>query len=223
MSTYVLMRVLESMPSRYDRGIQLLTRGHLDKSYDWLASHVQSGDRVLDIGCGTGALTLRAVQRSAHVRAIDVNPQMLEIARSRAESAGLDEHIEFCEQGVAELDGEPPASYDVIMSGLCFSELTADEQRYTLHQAHRLLNADGLLLIADEVLPDSGVLRVLHWLFKIPLAILAYLLTQTTTRAVANLPQQVADAGFTIEAMQTNRFHDFVALVARKSERRPHA
>ncbi|MCB0186613.1 MAG: class I SAM-dependent methyltransferase [Caldilineaceae bacterium] len=216
MSTYVLMRVLESMPSRYDRGIRLLTRGQLDQRYDWLATHVQAQDHVLDIGCGTGALTLRAAQQGAHVCAIDVNPEMLKIARHRATSAKVDEQVEFRELGVAELDEEPLASYDVILSGLCFSELTADEQRYTLRQAQQLLKAGGLLLIADEVLPESGVLRLLHWLLKAPLATLAYLLTQTTTTAVADLPGQVVDAEFAVEAMQTNRLHDFVALVARK-------
>ncbi|HUW96689.1 MAG TPA: class I SAM-dependent methyltransferase, partial [Anaerolineae bacterium] len=39
MSTYVLMRILESAPSRYDRGLRILTLGRLDRAYDRLASH----------------------------------------------------------------------------------------------------------------------------------------------------------------------------------------
>lgn len=81
MSTYVLMKVLESAPSRYDAGIRLLTLGKVDEVYARLASHIKDGQRVLDIGCGTGALTLRAAQQGAKVKGIDINAQMLEIAQ----------------------------------------------------------------------------------------------------------------------------------------------
>jgi ubiquinone/menaquinone biosynthesis C-methylase UbiE len=58
------MRILESAPRRYELGIRLLTLGRLDKAYDRLASHIERGQQVLDIGCGTGALTLRAAKRA---------------------------------------------------------------------------------------------------------------------------------------------------------------
>jgi len=96
MSTYVLMRILESVPSRYDKGIRILTLGQLDKSYDRLISNIKSGQTVLDIGCGTGALTLRAAVKGATVKGIDVSPYMLEIARKRASEANLEENIELC-------------------------------------------------------------------------------------------------------------------------------
>ena len=102
MSTYVLMKILESASSRYDRGIRLLTFGRLDKVYDRLASYIKNGQRVLDIGCGTGALTFRATQKGAWVKGIDVNPQMLEIAQQRAVQAGFTQNVELVEMGVAD-------------------------------------------------------------------------------------------------------------------------
>jgi len=84
MSVYILMKILESAPSRYDRGIYILTLGKLDKVYDRLTSRIKKGQTILDLGCGTGALTLRAVQKGAKVKGIDINPQMLEIAQKRA-------------------------------------------------------------------------------------------------------------------------------------------
>ena len=47
MSTYMLMKILESQPSCYDRGIKILTLGSLEASYDRIALHIKKGDRVL--------------------------------------------------------------------------------------------------------------------------------------------------------------------------------
>ncbi|HKJ24143.1 MAG TPA: methyltransferase domain-containing protein, partial [Myxococcota bacterium] len=83
MSTYVLMRILESAPHRYDFGMRLLTLGGVGRAYDRLAARVEEGQRVLDVGCGTGALTLRMARRGARVKAIDVSAEMLEMAAQR--------------------------------------------------------------------------------------------------------------------------------------------
>ena len=77
MSTYVLMKILESAPGRYDAGLRILTLGRLDKAYDRLASHISKGQKVLDIGCGTGALVIRAALQGAFVKGIDINSGMI--------------------------------------------------------------------------------------------------------------------------------------------------
>ncbi len=218
MSTYVVMKILESAPSRYDRGIRLLTLGRLGKVYDRLISHVQRGQRVIDLGCGTGALTLRAAQKGANVKAIDVNPQMLEIAQKRATEAGLAQNIELCEIGVAELGDEQSESYDVVMSGLCFSELTEDELNYTLKEVKRILKPGGFLLVADEVRPRSIPMRLVNWLVRLPLVIITYLITQTTTSAVKDLPDKVKRAGLSIESISLSKMQNFIELVAKRPE-----
>ena len=217
MSTYILMKVLESQPSRYDRGIKILTLGSLDPSYDRIASQVKKGDRVLDIGCGTGALTLRAALKGAKVKAIDINPEMQDILKKRAVELKLEKQIEVVEMGVAELDSEPLESYDAVMSGLCLSELSADEIRYTLREAKRILKPKGLLLLADEVVPEGFLKRVLNSLLRIPLIIITCILAQTTTHAVKDLPGLVGEAGFTIESVKMSALGSFIELVAKKS------
>lgn len=216
MSTYVLMRILESAPRRYELGIRLLTFGRLDKAYDRLANHIQRGQRVLDIGCGTGTLTLRAARRGAHVKGIDVNAQMLEIAEQRVKSAGLAESVELAEMGAAELDAEEAQHYDAVMSGLCLSELSEDEVRYTLKEVSRILRPGGLLLIADEIKPTGLANRLIHSLIRAPLVVLTYLITQQTTHPTSNLLEKLRAAGFAMVSVRSNRLGSFGEFVAQK-------
>jgi len=216
MSTYILMKILETAPGRYDKGIRILTLGRLGKAYDRLTSHIRKGQKILDLGCGTGALTIRAAQKAAKVKGIDINSQMLEIAQNRAAEANLAQNVELCEMGVAELGGEESESYDIVMSGLCFSELTEDELLYTLREAKRILKPEGLLLIADEVRPKSISKMILNWLIRIPLVTITYLITQTTTKAVKNLPEKVEKAGLAIQSIKLSRIEDFIELVGRR-------
>jgi demethylmenaquinone methyltransferase/2-methoxy-6-polyprenyl-1,4-benzoquinol methylase len=214
MSTYVLMKILESAPGRYDWGIRLLTLGRLDRRYDRLVEPIHSGDTVLDVGCGTGALSLRAVRKGAKVKGIDLNPEMLEIARKRATEEGLEDQVTYAELGVAELDREPSGAYDTAVSGLCFSELSPDEIRFTLRTLRFLLKPGGLLLIADEVRPAGTVKHLLSTLLRAPLVALTYLLTQTTTKAVRDLPHLVEEAGFQIRNIRLTRLGNFMELMA---------
>ncbi len=218
MSIYIVMKIFESSPSRYDKGISILTLGRLDTAYDRLASHIKRRQSVLDIGCGTGALTLRAAQNGGKVKGIDINSQMLEIAKKRVAEAKLEQSVELCEMGVAELGGEGTGSYDVVMSGLCFSELTENELFYTLKEVERMLKPGGTLLIADEVRPKSILKRIFNWLIRFPLVIITYLVTQTTTNAVKNLPERIEEAGLLIESVRLSKIESFIELVGRKPE-----
>jgi ubiquinone/menaquinone biosynthesis C-methylase UbiE len=216
MSTYVLMRILESAPRRYELGIRLLTLGRLDKAYDRLVSHIERGQQILDLGCGTGALTLRAAQRGAKVKGIDINVQMLEIAGQCVNKAELTGSVDLVEMGVAELDGEEAQSYDAVMSGLCLSELSEDEVIYTLQEVARILRPGGLLLIADEIKPQGLFKRLIHSLIRAPFAALAYAVAQQTTHPASNLPERLMDAGLSIVSVHLNLLGSFGEFVAQK-------
>jgi ubiquinone/menaquinone biosynthesis C-methylase UbiE len=219
MSTFVLMKILESAPSRYDWGIRIITCGRLDKIYDRFTSHIKKGQTVLDLGCGTGALTIRAAQKGAKVRGIDINPQMLRIAQERVDESGLRQNVELREMGVAELRAENAESYDVVMSGLCFSELTEDELVYTLKEVKRILKQGGVLLVADEVKPKSIPNKILGWLVRFPLVIITYLIAQTTTSAVDDLPKKIEATGMLIKSISLNRTASFMELIAMKQRK----
>ena len=209
----VLMRVLESTPDRYDAVMRLLTLGRVERGYDWLVAWLDEGWCVLDVGTGTGALALRAAERGCEVVAIDVNSGMLENARRKAEAAGLAARVEWQEMGVAELDRFAGASFDALCAGLCLSELTADERRFFLRQAFRLLRRDGMLLVADEVVAPGlagGLLRVA----RLPLAAITWALAGSITRAVRDLDGLVSGAGFRIVEARRGLLGGWQELVA---------
>jgi len=215
MSTFILMKILESAPSRYDRGIYILTLGKLDKVYNRLTSRIKKGQTILDLGCGTGALTLRAAQKGAKVKGIDINPQMLEIAQKQVIKKNLLQNINLCEMGVVELETEKSDSCDMVMSGLCFSELSEDELIYTLKEIKRILKPGGFLLIADEIRPKNILKRILNGIVKFPLVIITYIITQTTIHSIENLPEKIKKSGLLIESVRLNNMENFIEVVAK--------
>ena len=215
MSTFILMKILESAPSRYDRGIYILTLGKLDKVYDRLTSRIKKGQTILDLGCGTGALTLKAAQKGAKVKGIDINAQMLEIAQKQVIKKNLLQNINLCEMGVVELETEKSEGYDMVMSGLCFSELSEDELIFTLKEVKRILKPGGFLLVADEVRPKNILKRILNGIVKFPLVIITYIITQTTIHSIENLPEKIKKSGLLIESVRLNNMENFIEVIAK--------
>ncbi|MHA2402010.1 MAG: corrinoid protein-associated methyltransferase CpaM [Candidatus Kariarchaeaceae archaeon] len=210
------MKVLESSPSRYDRGIKLITLGQITKTYSRLLSYVKPGDTVLDVGCGTGAITVRAALKGAAVKGIDINPQMIQIAHDRVLEANVVDKVNLVEMGVAELDSELPESYDVIICSLCLSELSTDEIEFTLKEIHRILKPDGIFLIADEVRPKSFLKWIIHQFIRIPLLIITYILTQTSTKSVKNLEEKLTEISFITKSVKYNTLGNFVEIIGKK-------
>lgn len=197
--SYVYMKVLESAPERYERGMRLLTLGRLERVRSDITERLRSGDRVLDLGCGTGALAVQLARRGCRVTGVDISPLMLTQAVRRVHQAGLGEQVLLRELGAVNLDTAfEDCSFDAVVSTLVFSELSDDEIVYTLAECRRILQPGGQLLIADEVLPDSALGRVGTFLLRLPFAVAAFLLTQNTTHRVAGLGERIEGAGFRI-------------------------
>ena len=203
--SYVFMKVLESAPQRYERGMRLLTLGRLDCAKRDIASVVNSGERVLDIGCGTGTLALLLAECGAHVIGIDISVPMLQIALERTQGTSFQEQIQFRELGAVDLDTAfSDESFDLVVSTLTFSELSDDEVDFTLRQCLRLLKPNGKLILTDEILPNSWYGKLATFLFRLSFVILTYLLTQNTTSRLTNLDKRIQEAGFNI--VETRRY-----------------
>jgi ubiquinone/menaquinone biosynthesis C-methylase UbiE len=218
MSSYAFMRFLESAPERYDRGIRWLSGGRMPRIYEEVAAAAGAGpgQRVLDVGCGTGGVALACARRGATVAAIDVNPGMLEVARAKPLAAAAGGEVEWLELGAAEIaDRFGPHSFDAVVSCLAFSEMSSDEIAYALRVVRGRLIPGGRLVLADEVEPPTAAGRWLHRLRRFPLAAVTWLLTQATTRPVAGLADAVRAAGFTEVTEKRPDSPSFALLTAR--------
>ena len=215
MSSYVYMKVLESMPRRYDRGIGLLSRETIGLVYQRVADLAAGPEKhVLDLGCGTGSLTMACAAKGATAVGIDSNAGMLEIARRKAAGYHGCGSIEFVALDVMELEDRFGAqSFDAAISCLLFSELTPEERRYVLKTLRQLIKPGGILVIAEEVIPRKTASRIWWRLKRAPLAALTWLLTQTTTSAVDDLETSIEAAGFS-EVKSEHLAVDFMVVEA---------
>lgn len=193
------MRWLEATPERYDAGMSVVTLGRVSALHDALAAAVPEGARVLEVGCGTGAVTRRLIARGARVTALDQNPEMLEQARARL-TGGAAAAVEWIEKTASEIDTLPPAAYDAVVLSLCLSEMSADERRFVVRASAERLGPGGLLIAADEVRPGSPWRRTCFALLRGPQWLLGWLLAGSVSRPIPDLGAELAEAGLRVRS-----------------------
>lgn len=215
--TYVLMKILESAPKRYDKGIQMLTLGRVSTYHDLMASYVKKDQHVLDLGCGTGSLSIKLARKGANVVGIDRNPEMLDIARARIKKDQMEGRVTLLNTNVLDLDDLDIKPHDAITASLLFSELSENERKYLLQLIKDALKPGGLLIIGDETIPRNLLKRVLNAIIRIPLVILTYIVTQTTTRPVKQLEDLLIASGFEVIDRKENWLGNFTIWIARNA------
>ncbi len=181
-------------------GVGLLTLGRSSAVRRYIAENfIRRDDSVLDIGCGTGALSILCAEEGAKVTGIDVSHDMISAAIERIQHSSVARSVELFRMNAIDMDKAFEAhSFTKVVSTLTLSELTEGEVDFVLKQCHRVLKPKGMVIIADEVLPKSSLKRLLYKTVRIPLAIITYILTQTTTSTIKNLEGRLTKAGFLV-------------------------
>lgn len=136
---------------RYDNIVRFMTlfqEGDIRKKTVAVAQ-LKPGESVLDVGCGTGAITRLAKQQvgpKGRVVGLDASPEMIDVARQQAVKAKLD--IDFRLEAIEHMPF-PDASFDVVLSSFMIHHLPGDLKRLGLLEVRRVLKPGGRLLIAE--------------------------------------------------------------------------
>ena len=112
-------------------------------------ARLKSDDRVLDVGCGTGALALEVARALGQAgRVVGVDPSAQQIARARTKAARRNLAVNF-EVGVIESLPLPDRAFDVVLATLMMHHLPAQLRTRGLTEIARVLVPGGRLVIAD--------------------------------------------------------------------------
>jgi ubiquinone/menaquinone biosynthesis C-methylase UbiE len=121
---------------------------------------------ILDLGCGTGALTklCHLVHRNAEIVGLDPATKMLEEARVRIASP----KVRFEEGSAADLSMFPSHSFDAVVSNFALHHLSHDDKKVCAHEVFRVLRPGGWFIYGDQHCNVMGEVddpeRVLHTL-----------------------------------------------------------
>lgn len=113
------------------------------------AAHVVQGERVLDLGCGTGTLAIAAARRvgvRGTVFGVDASAEMIEFARAKAlrESASV-----TFERAPAHALPFPEAQFDVVLCALALHHVPEPERTQAIAEMRRVLVPAGRVLIVE--------------------------------------------------------------------------
>src|SRR5215212_7917300 len=126
---------------------------------------LRPGHRVLEIGCGTGNLTvlIKSLYPGTEVVGLDPDPKALARARRKAERVALSVRLD---RGFAEELPYPDASFDRVFSAFMFHHLEPDEKEKTLQEARWVLKPNASLHLVDfggaKVRSDGFIARLQH-------------------------------------------------------------
>lgn len=135
-----------------------------EKEVGFLMNFIKEGDEIIDIGCGTGIHASLISQKGFYVDCLDLNDEMLEVAKTRLKSNFYSQNI---------LDINIDKKYDVIIS--MFAVLnhlkSVDELEKCLSNLRGILKDDGKIIIDLHYPQSSGskkdsfdnMTRIMEW------------------------------------------------------------
>ena len=153
----------------YDNTLGKVGRHHqlLDRVVE--LSNVENGQKLLDVGCGTGLLSLKFLKKAVcYITGVDRSPEMLSIFGDKIKKLGLSDRIVLKLEDAAALDFKPD-SFDIVASTVALHHL---KDKYpTIKKIHEILKPEGKFVLGDIDMDTTGdvtdpkrLLRMLDWL-----------------------------------------------------------
>jgi ubiquinone/menaquinone biosynthesis C-methylase UbiE len=172
----------------YDLGCRAIGLGQKFRHETLRHASLKPGERVLDVGCGTGVLTrltAEAVGPSGRVVGIDPSPGMLGVARRNA--VQTNSRAEFKFAAIEHLPFED-GSFDVVLSSCMLHHLPAETKHEGLREVWRALRPGGRFVAVDIDRPANP----LWWLVVWPLR----MMPTAAINLRGEIPDYLRNAGF---------------------------
>lgn len=142
----------------YDFAIALLTRERRWRAALLRQTAPTPGDRILDVGCGTGTFAVMLKRAEPRAEIVGLDPDADVLARARAKAVKSETEVAF-RQGFARDAGAEDAPFTKVVSSLVFHQVPLEEKRAGIASVWRALRPGGTLHVADYGLQRTPLMR----------------------------------------------------------------
>ena len=118
---------------------------------------------VLDLGCGTGAVTVHLVRRGFTVQAVDISPDMIAVAKSKVERENGGDHVTFQVSEAGNLRF-PDCTFDLVTSQRVLHHIP--DIRPVFAEVERVLKPGGSFFLSDVVADATPAARALRSVWR---------------------------------------------------------
>ncbi len=159
----VMKSEMEKVAPTYDSYMRKMTFGREAALREMTVrlAEIKPGDSVLEVGCGTGTLTLAAKRQagpSGKVFGIDIIPAMIELSRQKAAKAQAD--VTFQQGSINDIPFQD-SQFDVVMCSFMIFHMSEDTRQKGIAEIFRVLKPHGRLLLLDLAIPVQPLQRAI--------------------------------------------------------------
>jgi ubiquinone/menaquinone biosynthesis C-methylase UbiE len=159
----VMKSEMEKIAPTYDAYMRKMTFGRDAALREMTVrlAQIKPGDSVLEVGCGTGSLTLAAKRQagpSGRVAGIDIIPAMIELSQRKADQACAE--ITF-QLGSITAIPFPDNQFDVVMGSFMIFHMSENTRQKGIAEIYRVLKPGGRLLLLDLAMPKPWLQRAI--------------------------------------------------------------
>lgn len=115
---------------------------------------VKDGEHVLEIGCGTGLLSMKFLQAAnCTLHGIDLAEDMLKLCKKRMEDLNLTSRVTIKQGDISDLEFED-STFDIVASTVTLHHLK--DKQPTINKIYRILKPGGRFVLGDLDVDTSG-------------------------------------------------------------------